>query len=183
MPSDQPTVEIIEAYRGYQPPVDVVGTIRLLLRDVPADRLAGLKRIVLMNAGGLSREHRREKTLARGKAINVIEALAAYRPASGSEPARIELFVDKILARRTPELMSVSVVRSQAFARSLYRGIGNHTYAASHHSPSEKETLAERWARQHTARFMRTHYWYLLPLVWLGYPIRLLKKLRSESRS
>jgi len=158
----------------------VVSTIRLLLRYVPTEQLAGLKQVVLINTGGLSREQRREKTRARGKAINVADALAAYRPANGTEPARIELFVDKILARSRPELASFSVVRAQAFARSLYRGIGNHLYTTSQHAPSEKEALADQWARRQTARFMRRRYWYLLPLVWLGYPIRALRKMRGK---
>ena len=150
---------------------------------VGAEHLAGLKRVVLMNAGGLSRESRREKTHAHGKAIKVTDALAAYRPANGAEPARIELFVDKILARYTPELAAFSLIRSQAFARSLYRGIGNHIYATSHHTSSEKEALADRWERQQTARFLRRRYWYVQPIVWIGYPIRMLKRRRDTSHA
>ena len=50
-----------EVYMDYQPSVNVLKTINVLLECVPPQFLSGLDEVVLTNAGSLSRERRRRQ--------------------------------------------------------------------------------------------------------------------------
>ncbi len=91
------TPEVTEFYRDYSPPLDATAIVRRLLPYIPPHYLRGLRRIVLMNASGLSHDRKRAKTWSRKRKTKVAEALGTYNQAWQGDPAWIQIFVDNIV--------------------------------------------------------------------------------------
>ena len=85
--------EVVEAYRNYRPPCDLQATVEELLGTVPAEHLAGLKRVVLTNAAALTGTRKRRWSWHRGRRVRHTDAAGLYRHGTHSEPAVIEVFV------------------------------------------------------------------------------------------
>jgi hypothetical protein len=133
---------IVADYRSYQPPVDAEAIVRVLLRYVPADALAGLGEIRLTS--------RTAHTTRKGRADGTP---ARYHRTGGGQPARIELFVDQALAAVPPAFLGLRVFREWALADVLYQELGHH--------PGAPRRANRRYLR---AWFTR-RYWYLYPLL------------------
>ena len=52
------SVKIVAQYHNYSPPVDVYRSVRVLLKYVPAEHLAGLRLIVLTNSEEVGKQIR-----------------------------------------------------------------------------------------------------------------------------
>jgi len=150
-----------EAYREYQPPVNVAKTIRILLETVPPNHLAGLREIVLTNASGLSRERRRQKTVSGSYSQHTT---GLYHQSWQGQPAWIEIFVDNALQGWPSRLINVPLIQDVAFAGVLYHELGHHIQHTGKFRLTEQEKFAEQWAGTLTRAFIRTRYWYLRPL-------------------
>ncbi len=88
------SIEVVEAYKNYAPPIDAVGVAQLLLKYVPQEFHRGLAEIVLTNSCALSRQQRRGRVKS-GSSITQVRGLY-YEPSNG-RLVRIEIFVDKTL--------------------------------------------------------------------------------------
>jgi hypothetical protein len=136
------TPRIVTDYRTYQPPVDAEAIVRVLLRYVPPDALAGLGEIRLTSRPARpSRKGRGDATPAR------------YHRTGGGQPARVELFVDQALAAVPPAFLGLRVLREWALADALYPELGHHPDAPP------------RASRRYLRRWFTRRYWYLYPLL------------------
>jgi hypothetical protein len=182
-PTESKLPEIVESYRAFEPPRIVRTLVEDLLRAVPSKYLGGLKTIVLTNQAGLSREQRRKRTSGR-KQGRLAEALGVYNPATRSSPAIVTLHVDNILDCMPSWGLKAPLLRYLWLSQTLYHEIGHHIHAVHKPVYEGKENVAEDWSRKLSGRFLRTHYWYLLPvLLPISYVVRLFKWIRRRLRS
>jgi hypothetical protein len=158
-------VEIVEAYNGYAPPFPLVPVVEKALRVVPRKCLAGLDRIVLLNADGMSRSRRRSRTKSRGKDVRINEALGLYHQPWEGNPAHVELFVDNIVARRGTSV-SARFATSMAIASVLFHEVGHHIHLTKHRENGQIETVADRYCFKFMRKyFVRMAPWLLVALV------------------
>lgn len=93
---DPDAITITEAYRNYEPPVDIARAVRQMIDATPPKYLAGLRTIVLTDAGGLNHRRRRAKTLSRKRRVAIRDCRGLYHQKWNAEPAWIEIFVDNL---------------------------------------------------------------------------------------
>jgi hypothetical protein len=170
-------LEIIEEYRDYEPRRSVEPYVRDLLRCIPKKHLHGLRRIILTNASGQPRRERREKTYSRKRRVSLNESLGYYRHAWGSEPASIQLHIDRIFKRPNPEkkkwlfwfrllrpLMAPIFVRYK-LGSVLYHEIGHHIHETQAPEFREPEDVADRYGYEFLARMMWRRWYFVLSAV------------------
>lgn len=175
------TPEVTEFYRDYSPPVDATAVVHRLLPYVPQHYLRGLRRIVLMNASGLSHDRKRAKTWSRKRKTKVAEALGTYNQAWQGDPAWIQILVDNIVSQFPLFIWRVPFFRDLFFAETLYHEIGHHIHKTSRPEFREREDVAEQWERKLTKRFVFRKYWYLLPIIVpMGLAVRAAKFIRRK---
>lgn len=160
-------VPINEAYRGYSPPVDVTRVVRRLLNEVPDRYTRGLSCIVLTNLSGQPRRHRVGKTTSRGRRIAVSRVLGFYHRRWQGQPPWIELYVDQIFRRMPRWTLWIPFVKYAIVARTFYHELGHHVHLFIRPEYREKEGVAEDWRKKFSARFLRSKYWYLIPVAKL----------------
>lgn len=150
-----------EVYRDYQPSINVLETIKILLEYVPPQFLSELNEVVLTNAASLSRERRRQKLAARSR----IEHLrGTYHPPWNTQPAWIEIFVDNTLRTWPAVLLKIPFFRKIALFDVLYHEIGHHLQHSSKEN-ANKEAFADEMKWKLFRHFFRKHYWYLQPII------------------
>jgi hypothetical protein len=166
--------EIVESYRDFEPPANFQKLLHDLLKAVPPTYMVGLKTIVLANQAALNRDQRRMKTWSRNRKIGLDEMAGSYHQATRSSPAAVWLYVDNILDSGPRWLWRVPMWGYFVLSTVLYHEIGHHIHAV--HKPvfEGQENVAEDWSRKLSGRFIRSRYWYLLPIL---YPLALLRKL------
>lgn len=179
----KPAPQIVEAYKDYSPPPQVLRIVRVLLRYVPPERLVGLRTVVLTNHAALSRDKRRRKIRRRGRKVGMRIALGSYHQAWKGKPAWIDLFVDRIVAEYDfPFMFHLPVIPYIAFSGVLYHEIGHHIHKTSRPEFREQEDVADKWRDKLGSRFLWKHYWYLSPLFSVTWEaIRLFKHARKPS--
>jgi len=161
-------VEIVEAYKDWQPPIDARKAVAAVLSAVPKEHLAGIDRVILKNAGGLNRAQRRKKTKHRGKTRHRKEALGAYVQPWQGRPAYINLFVDNIIAQ-CPRAIKLPPIRDVFFADVLFHEIGHHIHMTRTKQFRDREYVADDWVRRLGELYLEKRRWYLLPLLrWAG---------------
>lgn len=158
---------IVESYRDFDPPPDFCQTIETLLKYVPSKYLVGLETIVLTNREGLTRDQRRQKVWSRNRKIRLADALGSYTAASKSSQAAVWLYVDNICAAESSWWRKVPILRYMRPSDVLYHEIGHHIHKAHRPEHTEREDVAEDWGRKLWGRFMRKHYWYLFPVLYV----------------
>lgn len=136
------SVEIVENYNDYTPTIEFIPTIRRALKIVPDKYLVGLDRIVLTNAGGLSRSRRRRKTRSRKRKVNVKDSLGLYRG------DHIELFVDNIVGDFENAGYSFRQFALNELADVLFHEIGHHIHRTKRPEYREPENVADDYMRQ-----------------------------------
>jgi hypothetical protein len=155
---------IREAYKNYNPPIDVTKTVLLLLDYVPVVHLAGLEEIVLTNASGLSRKERRQATKA-GK--HQIESAGRYHRRLKEQPAWIEIFVDNTLKDWPRPLMAIPFFQNLALSEVLYHEVGHHIQYSGNFQLRDKEKFANKWTGRLIRAFVRKRYWHIWPIIFL----------------
>ena len=158
-------VEIKEAYKTYKPPKWVHPAVRRILDGLPPEHLAGLRTVVLRDAGGLNHQRRHSKTWSRQKKVKVRECLGLYHARYGGEPAWIELFMDNILCQVHFNNW-VHAMQDVAVGETLCHEIGHHIHSTRAPEFREKEDVAEKWQLRLMRQYLRRKYWYLHPVLW-----------------
>ncbi len=161
------TPNIVEAYRDYVPPRCVLPMVHELLKTVPPRYLIGLQTIVLTNQSAQPRERQRQKIWSRNHKIRIISARGYYSGASQSRRASITLHVDNIFKDSSLRDLRVPIVRYYPLASVLYHEIGHHIHAEHHPVHEGKENVAEKWSTYLTGQFLRKHYWYARPILYV----------------
>jgi hypothetical protein len=158
-----------EVYREYSPPLDVRKPAERILASVPSRHLAGLSAVVLTNAKALSYRRRRQQTRAGSRKVPVSLAIGLYHPADESEPAWIELFVDRLypLDQGTWTL-KLWGLGEWILATALCHEIGHHIHFTQHPEHADRERVADRWADRLRREWFWKRWWYLYPLVPLS---------------
>jgi hypothetical protein len=158
---------IVESYRDFEPPANFRRLIETLLLCVPPEHLIGLKTVVLTNRSGLTRDKRRQKVWSRNRKILLSDASGSYSRATKSSPATVWLYVDNI-ARNTGSTLRVPFFRYMMPADVLYHEIGHHIHTVHKPIHEEREDVAQDWSRKLYAHFVRKHYWYLYPFLYIA---------------
>ena len=157
--------KIVAQYHNYTPPVDVYRPVRVLLKYVPAEHLAGLKLIVLMNSEEVGRR-------IRGKIVSDKDRV---RPADCSglySQGRVILLVDRILAQYPEAFLLVPPFKTYVIAEVLYQEIGHHIHRLQQPGyRAERETFADEWKEKLLQRFLLQRYWYLAKLMRILRPV------------
>jgi hypothetical protein len=157
-------LEIVEAYKDWQPPLDGRKAVTAAISAVPKEHLVGLDRVVLTNAGGLNRAQRRKKTKWRGQTRHSREALGTYAQPWQGRKAHINLFVDNIVAQ-CPRTARLPPIRDALFADILFHEIGHHIHVTRTKQSREREDVADDWVRKLGDLYLRRKRWYLAPLI------------------
>jgi hypothetical protein len=163
--SDTRTVEVIEAYRDYTPPVDAAAIVQQLLRSVPDEYLIGLDSVVLINEAGLSRRDRVGKVWSRKRKFDKSSVLGRYHGRAGRCLPYIELRVDKIIRGLQGVPLHIPILRDIVFGHVLFHEVGHHIHRTLRPEHNEREDVADKWAGKLNVNFMRAKYWYALPLL------------------
>ena len=172
MAEEKPSVEILESYRDYTPPIPAKKIVRRLLKYVPPERLIGLKTVVLRNASGLSHKERRAKTRSRKRKVAIRDSAGLYREKRKNKPASIEIFVDNLVSGTAKFLLWFSFIRHFMLGSVLYHELGHHIHRTQRPEYKEGENVADEWALRLVFRMAKRRYWYL---VWILYVIRLFR--------
>ncbi len=168
----EPSVEIIEFYKDYEPPINATAVTQKLIDNIPQNYLLGLRQIVITNRSGLPRRELRRKVKSRKRKISMDRVQGFYHHRTGSSPAWIEIFIDQISYLQYGIYQKVPFLRERAFADILYHEIGHHIHTVIEPEHREREDVAEEWeAKLWWHYYLKKKYWYLLPF------LRLLGKL------
>jgi hypothetical protein len=169
IPSDSEPIgpTIVESYRDFEPPANFRHDVETLLRYVPPKYLVGLKTIVLTNRAGLTRDKRKQKVWSRNRMVRLADALGSYSSARRSSPATVWLYVDNIVRMQDAWWKWAPPCRYIMSGDVLYHEIGHHIHAVHRRIHEGPENVAEDWSRKLTGNFLRKHYWYLFPLLYV----------------
>jgi hypothetical protein len=168
----EPSVEIIESYKDYEPSVNATVVTRKLIDNIPQKYLLGLGQIVITNQSGLPRRELRKKVRSRKRKLSMDIIRGFYHYRTASSPAWIEIFIDQILNLEFGFYQKIPFLREQAFAHVLYHEIGHHIHTVFEPEYREREDVADEWAAKLWWHYyVKKKYWYLLPF------LRLLAKL------
>lgn len=163
----KPSVEIIESYKDYEPPIDAKAVTRKLIENIPQKYLLGLGQIVITNQSGLPRRELRKKVTSRKRKLSMDRIRGFYHYRTASSPAWIEIFLDQIVTLELGFYQKIPFLREQAFSGVLYHEIGHHIHTVHHPEYRECEDIAEEWKAKLWRQYVKKKYWYLLPLLRL----------------
>ena len=157
------TPRIVESFQAYTPPFDAKKAIRRMLRETPRQFLYGLHSVVLTNSGALSRKERDRKTWGHRR-VSLGEALGYYSQQWRGEPARITILLDNLEKRMGRKWLRVGFVRDLELSEVFFHELGHHIHRVQRPEYKEREDVADKWSKKLASRFIRSRYWYLLPL-------------------
>ena len=158
---------IVESYRDFEPPPNFRRLIETLLLYIPPKYLTGLKTVVLTNRAGLTRDKRRQRVWSRNRKILLANAAGSYSRATKSSPATVWLYVDN-LARSAGWMLRLPFFRYMMPADVLYHEVGHHIHTVHRPIHEEREDVAEDWSGKLYAHFVRKHYWYIYPFLYIA---------------
>lgn len=152
-----PEILILSQFREYNPPADIEGSVRQLLRYVPEQYKEGLQAIHLTNSTA-SRAFRRNKVWSRGRKVPMRECAGFY---CGDH---IELLVDNLLLNVPRWIVRVPFLRTIWIGSVLFHEIGHHIHRIQQPEHREMEDVADAWQKRLMRQYMRRRYWYLRPI-------------------
>jgi hypothetical protein len=159
-------IEIEERYANYNPPFNVTNIIRKLIEPVPEKYLRGLRKVLIVESGSLSRRDRFGKTWSRRRKHSKDRILGRYYYNNGV--SWIELRIDRIVAswKGTPRpLLWIPAIRFLLVGNTFYHELGHHIHRTVRPEFREKEDVADNWGVKLSSNFIRKRYWYLLPVL------------------
>ncbi len=171
-----------ESYRDRPPCFDAAGAAQRLLSGIPPKYLIGLKTVVLTDAAGLSLRERRRKTQYRSRRIRIGECRGLYHHGSRNEPAWIEIFVDNTTQYFLQAPLKIPLLADIVLGEVLFHEIGHHIHTTQSPEFRETEDVAEDWKKRLDRLYFRKVYWYLLPIVYLFYPVIKLRRWYRKKR-
>jgi hypothetical protein len=175
-------IPIYEHYGAFKPNLNVRRLIEALLDSVDPEYLQGLGSIVLSSQLQLPRKDRRKKFLSRGRKHPVSRVLGFYRQCWKSQPASIELYVDKILAQAPSWWAHVPLVSFSLFAPVLFHELGHHLHKTRRPEFKEREDVAEGWEKKLTKIAFQKRYRRVMPFLRLLRVIIRLIRGRQEPK-
>ncbi len=176
-------VQLVENYKDFTAPDWVPKAINRLLDGIPDKYLNGLGSVLLSNSEGLDRRRTRQKTLSRKRRVAIKDCRGLYFQKWQGRPARIEVFVDKIIAGWPAVILKIPYGQDVAFGGVIYHELWHHIHKTSSPEYKEREDVAEEWERKLAKLYFPVRYWYLKPLVKMLQPVVwLLKLLRKLVR-
>jgi len=160
-------LKINEAYRDYVPPVNAAAIVHTLLSSVPGKYLRGLSCVVLTNESALSRHDRKGKVWSRNRKFDKSRIVGRYHGAAkrGSSSPWIELRVDKIIEELGGATRWLPIAREIVFGHVLFHELGHHIHRTIRPEHTEKEDVADDWAKKLSGNFIRKKYWYAMPML------------------
>jgi hypothetical protein len=158
-------IRICEAYQHYTPPVNAAAIVHKLLSTVPSTCLKGLDCVILTNEVALSRKDRVGRVWSRRRKFDKSRVLGRYHPGSRSSLPHIQLRVDKIVAGLKGTSLHIPLFREIVFGQVLFHELGHHVHHAIRPEYSEKEDVADTWAKRFIGLFILKKYWYLVPVL------------------
>ena len=161
-----PNWPIVESYRYFDPPPNFRHLIETLLRNVPGKYLIGLETVILTNRTGLTRNQQRQSVWSRKRKTRLAEALGSYSQATKSSTASVWIYVDN-LVDNAGWMLKLPFLRYMMPGAVLYHEIGHHIHRVHKPIHEEREDVAEDWSRKLYANFVRKHYWYLYPAIYV----------------
>ena len=158
------TVKIVAQYHNYSPPVDVYSSVRLLLKYVPPEHLAGLQKIVLTNSEEVGRQIR-GKIRSEKNRVRPADCAGLY------SKGRVILLVDQILTQYPEIFLLVPMFKAYVVGETLYHEIGHHIHRLKEPGyRTEKEAVADQWKEKLLQGFFVRRYWYLAKLIQMFRP-------------
>lgn len=158
-------VKIVAQYHNYTPPVDVYRSVRVLLKYVPAEHLAGLRLVVLTNSEEVGKRIR-GKILSDKDRVRPADCVGLY------SQGRVLLLVDRILAQYSEGFFLFPLFKTYVIAEVLYHEIGHHIHRLQQPGyRADKETFAEEWKEKLLQRFLIQRYWYFAKLMQILRPV------------
>jgi len=152
-------VKVVEQYHNYSPPIDVYGSVRLLLRFVLPEHLTGLHKVVLTNSEEVEQQIR-GKISAERQRIRPADCAGLY------SKGRILLLIDRILLQYPELFMLVPPFKTYVIGEILYHEIGHHIHRLEQPGyRANREGVADQWKEQLLRGFLRQRYWYMAKLV------------------
>lgn len=152
-------VKIIEQYLEYSPPVQVSGSVQLLMRHVPLEHLKGVRIVVLTNSAKLLQSNKGKYDFY-GKRLRLAELRGFY------VEGQIYLVMDRILDHYPEPFLWVPMFRTLAIADILYHEIGHHIHRLETPGYRENhEATADEWRDELILEFFKQHYWYLAKII------------------
>jgi hypothetical protein len=152
-------VKVVEQYHNYSPPIDVYGSVRLLLRFVPPEHLVGLHKVVLTNSEEVGKQIR-GKISTEGHRIKPADCAGLY------SKGRVLLLIDRIFQQYPELFLLVPPFKTYVIGEILYHEIGHHIHRLEQPGyRTNKEAVADQWKEQLLRGFLRQRYWYLAKLV------------------
>jgi len=178
---DNHGITIQDAYRDFVPPVNAQRTVDGLLSGIPGKYVSGLKTVVLTNAGGLSHDRRKQKTLSRKRKVLIRESRGLYHQKYHNDPAWIEVFVDNVCQGWPSWLLRIPFFRDLAFADVVFHELGHHIQKTQVPEFKEREDVADKWSKRLNRHYFWRRYWYLMPLLFgLAFILKLFRKSREN---
>jgi hypothetical protein len=157
-------VKVIENFRGYEPPVRTVSSVKRLLASVAEEHLHGLGAIVLTNRSSLNHSRRRARSRSRGKKLALDQIRGFYHQARNGESAWIEIFVDGALDGVPKLALLIPVVCEAFLSEVLFHELGHHIHKTGRPEYREREDVADDWKKKLSRAYFRKRYWYLRPV-------------------
>ena len=152
-------VKVVEQYHNYSPPIDVYGSVRLLLRFVPPEHLVGLHKVVLTNSEEVGKRIR-GKILSERQRIKPADCAGLY------STGRVLLLIDQIFQQYPELFLLVPPFKTYVIAEILYHEIGHHIHRLEQPGyRANREAVADQWKEQLLRGFLRQRYWYMAKLV------------------
>jgi hypothetical protein len=176
---------IVESYRNFAPPSNFRHDVETLLRFVPQKYLVGLKTIVLTNRAGLTGNKRKQKVWSRNRKVRLADSLGSYSRGGKNSSGSVWLYVDNIVKAESSWWRWVPLLRYMMPAEVLYHEIGHHIHAVHRPIHEGRENVAENWGRKLWRGFLRKHYWYLSPFLYVAARVAspIVKRLKRNERS
>jgi hypothetical protein len=157
--------KMVEQYLDYAPPVDVYGSLRLLLRHVPEQYLSGLYKITLTNSDSL-RSSYRGKFWSEKRRLRPADCSGLYHKGD------ILLAMDLILQGCPEVFLLFQPIKTFLIGDVFYHEMGHHIHRIEEPGyRADKEAVAEEWKEKLMRAFLRRRYWYLASLARLLSPL------------
>jgi hypothetical protein len=176
------SVIIREAYKTSRPSFAAAQASRRLLGGIPPKYLVGLKTIVLTDATGLSHEKKRWKSWYRGRKVLIRESRGLYHHASQGTAAWIEIFLDNTTKHFPQSFLKIPIFADIVLGEVLFHEIGHHIHETQSPEFRERENVADQWKRRLSRLYFDRAYWYLIPIVYLFYPVIKLRQWWRRKR-
>ena len=155
-------VDILEAYRSFDPPKWFRPTVDRLLASLASEHTSNLRAIVLTDSHSIGKGKTQR---VAGRKFRRSECLGFYNPAYRGEQPWIQLVVDNIIKSKSPSFLRLQLFRDLVVSKTLFHELGHHLHETLGSASRGGESAAHDWTRRLSRIHFRAKYWYLRPVV------------------